>query len=1077
MKRHLSRERQSESLEPRVVLAAVPVISEFQTHNRSTIVDGHGFHSNWVEMSNTSDEEIDLAGWYLTDDLTRLRRWQFPTTILKPGDSVVVFTAGNPAATETELSADIELDNEDEYLALLSPVGAIQQAFDITPQQADVSFGTRLDTGGTTFFQTPTPGAPNGMPAAPSPKILTSSGIFVGEKQVSMESEGPDLQIRYTLDGSAPTMESALYVDPLVLTESALMQAVAFDVSANPAFEPSVIVSASLVAVSEDLSAADSNLPIAIVDVSASGEDDITGGWYSATRTSAIGIFDVSADDGRSKIDESNLDFFGRSGILRWGGSEFNQPKPNMYVRTLTDEGSEYFDTAQESLLGMSAGTEYLFYAPYEFDQTMIKYQLMFELSRQVGIAAPELREVEVYYNYDDGIVDASDYHGVYLIIQWPNPNGRNTDFEIASRFDAPEDGGYVLSTSDFDYGGIPRDSFGDVANAWMAPRHPDDPSVDLADRATVEQQTYLHDYFKNLRTALRDPDINDPEGYSKYVNVESLVSYHQLQLLSKNPEGLRRDRVVSIPKGGQLEFGPLWDLDRIINSKDLRSQDPEEWHGRTQESYFSGNWWSERYFRDPGMWQAYVDRWQELRRSVYHADNIAEIANRHADRLREAQARNFERWPAVLTSIGWEEEISQTVDWLKKRIAFVDKNLPSPVDVTVDGAVTVSDSDHYQLPVDKPFQLSANTHANKQLLTKDSFGYYTVPSDDSLGTEWLQPEYDVAGWTLIEGGVGFAKERDDFFEFVETEVFPSDVVPQATTLATRYAFDAVEFVENDELWMRLRYNDGFVAYINGVEVARSNVDGNPTWNSQATTSRRDSDVAEFQEFDLSQFRSLINAPSNVLAIQVVNWRSDDGRIFLQPELVRRTPDALPLSTATVYYTLDGTDPRAPDGTVSPSAIAAGLDTIQLSEDETVIARTLDETPKTDDSGVVDTEWSGRIFVSAANERVIGDSNGDGIFDSSDFVAVFIAGEYEDDVENNSTFEEGDWNGDGDFDSSDFVLAFQAGTYVRKLRPTHVDSLFAARQDERRFGARHLDSEDSSKSPSQISSLGGFGMI
>jgi hypothetical protein len=65
----------------------------------------------------------------------------------------------------------------------------------------------------------------------------------------------------------------------------------------------------------------------------------------------------------------------------------------------------------------------------------------------------------------------------------------------------------------------------------------------------------------------------------------------------------------------------------------------------------------------------------------------------------------------------------------------------------------------------------------------------------------------------------------------------------------------------------------------------------------------------------------------------------------------------------------------------------------------------------------------------------IGDSNGDGIFNSSDLIVVFQAGEYEDGVPQNSTFEEGDWNGDQEFDSGDLVLAFQAGTYVNAARP------------------------------------------
>jgi hypothetical protein len=67
--------------------------------------------------------------------------------------------------------------------------------------------------------------------------------------------------------------------------------------------------------------------------------------------------------------------------------------------------------------------------------------------------------------------------------------------------------------------------------------------------------------------------------------------------------------------------------------------------------------------------------------------------------------------------------------------------------------------------------------------------------------------------------------------------------------------------------------------------------------------------------------------------------------------------------------------------------------------------------------------------------RKIGDSNGDGIFNSSDLIVVFQAGEYEDGVPQNSTFEEGDWSGDHEFDTTDLVLAFQAGTYVNAARP------------------------------------------
>ena len=80
---------------------------------------------------------------------------------------------------------------------------------------------------------------------------------------------------------------------------------------------------------------------------------------------------------------------------------------------------------------------------------------------------------------------------------------------------------------------------------------------------------------------------------------------------------------------------------------------------------------------------------------------------------------------------------------------------------------------------------------------------------------------------------------------------------------------------------------------------------------------------------------------------------------------------------------------------------------------------------------------------------VIGDANNDGVFDSSDLVTVFVAGEYENGIANDSTFAEGDWNGDSEFDSSDLVLAFQSGKYVAKSEAGFdelalaVDQLFA----------------------------------
>lgn len=70
-----------------------------------------------------------------------------------------------------------------------------------------------------------------------------------------------------------------------------------------------------------------------------------------------------------------------------------------------------------------------------------------------------------------------------------------------------------------------------------------------------------------------------------------------------------------------------------------------------------------------------------------------------------------------------------------------------------------------------------------------------------------------------------------------------------------------------------------------------------------------------------------------------------------------------------------------------------------------------------------------RFWVVGLKNTFFGDANLDGEFASSDLVNIFVAGEYEDGVAENSTWASGDWNGDADFTTTDLVLAFTEGGY------------------------------------------------
>ena len=111
-----------------------------------------------------------------------------------------------------------------------------------------------------------------------------------------------------------------------------------------------------------------------------------------------------------------------------------------------------------------------------------------------------------------------------------------------------------------------------------------------------------------------------------------------------------------------------------------------------------------------------------------------------------------------------------------------------------------------------------------------------------------------------------------------------------------------------------------------------------------------------------------------------------------------------------------------------------------------------------------------RAYVENILGTTIGDANLDGRFDNEDFVDVFIAGEYDDGIQKNSTWATGDWNCDGEFDSEDIVAAFVAGAYVTEASAAATNgnltrlSILAldARQETRRT-SRHLAPQPESR--------------
>ena len=133
--------------------------------------------------------------------------------------------------------------------------------------------------------------------------------------------------------------------------------------------------------------------------------------------------------------------------------------------------------------------------------------------------------------------------------------------------------------------------------------------------------------------------------------------------------------------------------------------------------------------------------------------------------------------------------------------------------------------------------------------------------------------------------GIGFSDDQPLLDDLIQTDVAEAMRSVNAS-LWTRFEFSSDGLAGFDELTLSVRYDDGFVAYLDGVEVARMNAPEALAYNSAATASRTDSAAGVFDDFDLSDELPRLTRGAHVLAVHVLNASAADGDLLFQPTLI-----------------------------------------------------------------------------------------------------------------------------------------------------------------------------------------------
>jgi len=157
-------------------------------------------------------------------------------------------------------------------------------------------------------------------------------------------------------------------------------------------------------------------------------------------------------------------------------------------------------------------------------------------------------------------------------------------------------------------------------------------------------------------------------------------------------------------------------------------------------------------------------------------------------------------------------------------------------------------------------------------------YNWSYFPGDSPPPDNWNQQNFNDASWASGPSGFGYG-DGDD-----------ATVVDPVMSLYVRHEFNVSNLESILKIVLHVDYDDGFVAYINGEEIARANIGspGIPPAHDQGADSWREAEIyqgGEPDEYLIDAAESLLENGTNVLALQVHNFNLESSDLTLIPFL------------------------------------------------------------------------------------------------------------------------------------------------------------------------------------------------
>ena len=165
------------------------------------------------------------------------------------------------------------------------------------------------------------------------------------------------------------------------------------------------------------------------------------------------------------------------------------------------------------------------------------------------------------------------------------------------------------------------------------------------------------------------------------------------------------------------------------------------------------------------------------------------------------------------------------------------------------------------------------------------------VPTNEISG--WEDIGHDDSGWIAATTGIGFDSFGGSYEQFLGTGAaeLKAEMSGANATAFVRIPFDVPSPAGLQDLVLSARWEDGFVAYLNGVEIHRERAPGSLLWNSRSDpqSGRNETDAVALSGYPLT-VGSLVQG-ENILAIHLLNQSTGSSDLLFSPRLTAMRVD------------------------------------------------------------------------------------------------------------------------------------------------------------------------------------------